>query len=240
MTRYIAMLVLIITLAVNAGCKAQVGNAVQPTVAGDKPVSFTLEPTATPIPAATPTLPVPTFTPLPAPSSISMPTVVPTPLLTVTSWSTFTYNINPPQISVDYPSDWNVEVINNIPDPNHLFWAQFHPPGDSNQQGISVRVYRFEHVVDPRDGGWVKFLWPRPITIEGATGMMTLTSAPSQLDLSSFYYSEKHKLQINIFFSPPIYVDPTILQSSSITDTISQEYGVYEHMVESVRLIEPN
>jgi len=140
---------------------------------------------------------------------------------------------------VDYPSGWNVEVIDNIPDPNHLFWAQFHPPGGSNQQGLSVRVYRFEHVVDPRDGGWVKFLWTRPIAIEGAAGMMYLARSPLGLGLSSIYYNEKHKLQINIFFSPPIYVDPAILQSSSITDTISQEYGVYKHMVESVRLVEP-
>lgn len=55
--------------------------------------------------------------------------------------------------------------------------------------------------------------------------------------LSSIYYSKNYKTQINIPFNGRI--DPAILQSPSITDTITQQYGVYEHMVNSVRLTEP-
>lgn len=58
------------------------------------------------------------------------------------------------------------------------------------------------------------------------------------IDMSAYYYSKKYKLQVNISM-PPLGVDAAILQSPSITDTITHQYGVYEHMVNSVRLTEP-
>jgi hypothetical protein len=191
-------------------------------------------------------------TPTPTPTVVIAPTATPTitPTTLANIWSTFTYNNGSPRISIDYPTGWNVEVFWPSDDPDQLIWAKFYPPNAALTENIFFKVYQFDKRLDPRDPPdpmtevWCPIPWYRPIATKDADGILSLTcpeasSDPRFISMSSYYYSEKHKLEIYISV-PPLAVDATILQSPSITDAISKQYGVYEHMVESVRLTEPN
>lgn len=244
MTHYLSTLVLIATLAISTGCREQVINALPPPVSTSPPISSTLLPT-------TPSAPLPTFTPPrvpPTPSADSTLTPTSTTAPTapvVTGWSTFTYNIGLPRISIDYPTGWNVEVL-DFPSLSSLFWVQFFPPNDLRDKGVALVIDTFDNVADPRHrpnmGFWCPPPWVRLLEIpEVQDGFIYLVCPvggdTSYTQLSAYYSSEKYRLKISI--TPGLYIDRTILQSPSITDTITQQYGVYEHMMESVRLTEP-
>lgn len=193
----------------------------------------------------------PTLTPISTISLTPIVTVVPTLILTptgvqtLTAWSTFTYNIGSPRISIDYPAGWNVEVL-DFSTLSSLFWVQFFPPNDLRDKGVALVIDTFDNVADPRHrpnmGFWCPPPWVRLLEIpEVQDGFIYLVCPvggdTSYTQLSAYYSSEKYRLKISI--TPGLYIDRTILQSPSITETITQQYGVYEHMMESVRLTEP-
>jgi len=233
MFRYGWLAFLIVTLVgVSVGCTL--------TPLETRPIADIAVATVNPEATITPTLTI-----IPPSSATVIPTIAPTATLLPlpSAWSHYTYyhSDSAPEISIDYPAGWDIEV-NDYQDPNELLWAEFHPPQDHLEGGLSFKIYRFESLFHPfgsPDQGTCPIAWHRRLSIPDAEGFMVLTCPDSNFtELLSYYYSEKYKLQISI--SMPSYtVEATILQSPSITDTITQEYGVYEHMVESVRLIEP-
>ncbi|NJN98771.1 MAG: hypothetical protein HC875_34100 [Anaerolineales bacterium] len=208
-----------------------------------RPFSDVSVATISPSPTNSPTLML-----RPTTSTTVVPTITPLPtLLSLSStWSRYTYyhahEKNSPDVSIDYPAGWDVEITDYDQDPNELPWAEFHPPHDPSEGGLLFRIFKYEellHPFGPPDQGKCPIAWYRPLSIPDAQGFMVLTCPePNFTQLLSYYYSEKYKLQINISM-PPYTVGAAILQSPSITDTISQQYGVYEHMVESVRLTAP-
>ncbi len=224
MLRYTLLLMLSILIFV--GC-----NKVETRPATILSVSSTVELTITPTLTLTPTVTI-TLTPTPIATT--------TPELTATTWSTFTYN-SVPIISFDYPSGWNVVVFDR-PDPNLSIFAKLY--SSDGTAGLNFQVYKFEKRHDPRDDvGWFSIPWYRPIAVKDASGIIYIaksesTSGDQGTNLLSYYYSEKYKLQI--YITPGVTLDESILKSPSITDTVSQKFGVYEHIIGSLRFMEPN
>jgi hypothetical protein len=194
--------------------------------------------------------------------------VEPTPISDTTSSSASTASIptlewatyhDPKGVSIEYPATYEV----------HTFpwdYVRFDPPAvdsplfEANQQ-FSLEVYyrpiTHREIANPyswvpNEGG-AEVHWGTPLTIEGAEGWLFVggASAEGRLDIESglwahtppvslmaIYYSEAHELDVRLSVS---FDDESTLlaQEIGLAETVAQRYPTFEHMMKSVRFVEP-
>jgi hypothetical protein len=196
--------------------------------------TLTISPTASNSPTLTET-----NTPLPFSTYAPIPTATRSE---ITEWTTYVLTNG---VTVDYPTGWTVELI-----PTAVY---FNPPimrnPYDNYSNVILEVHHLSlqdrriadpHSWEPNEGGY-EVLWEKPISIDSAEGLEFVwgevhdnlgETAPM---LHAIYYSKRYELDISIFTG---FDQRSIssIQEIGFTDTISSRFGVFEHMVQSVRI----
>lgn len=249
-----------------AGCSQQSKTAVSIT-SSITPVSDTLvltnsltsvvststsEPTATLVPPTTPSkvdLSTPTLLPT------TTPTVVQAPI--AATWTGFTYNIaNEAFLYLEYPTDWQVTVYSTMPAASQppsqpVFPAIkfFYPTGEKfsirvDNYAVNLNVYhrppQEKDIANPHtwDASKIDYqiLWEKPLSTQEANGLIFVWGP--DLSLNGIYYNEKY--QVDVRFATNIDNDSLLIaETQGFTQTIAQRFQVFEHMVNSVRIITP-
>ena len=174
---------------------------------------------------------------MPTGTSVPIATVPPQTAESI-EWTTYVFMGG---VSIEHPSDWTVDLYNE----NCVY---FRPPS-GDEHSIRLEVYdrplEYRAIADPHswegnEGGY-EVHWEKPISIEDAEGLEFVWGAilDNQWDtvpsLQAIYYSERHEMDIRLstVFDVP-YLELT--QWSSPADAISARFGIFEHMVRSVRI----
>ena len=211
------------------------------------PLPSTLS-TPTPVNVTSPTA---TKLPAPKPSPIPSPSPSPSPLPTATfavsapiaiGWSTYThYN----GLSVQFPVNWLVDV-----QPNDVVYFA-HPDAKTLGPNYTVRLeiysrplkdraYANPYTWQPNEGGY-EVRWAKPISIDAAKGLEFVWGAYDggqwygRPSLDAIYYSERYELDVRL----DTYIDNEtlkLLNTGNFTVAIPSRFGVFEYMVNSVRL----
>ncbi len=211
-------------------------------------VSGGVEPT--PAPTILPTLAV-TNTNFVSPLSPSE-----TPTQTTSTWSTYTVT---DMLAIEYPVGWEIRTVQTIPAKHYFSPPGFNPPETISNEQITLEVYpralADRDIANPQswmpNTGGYEAHWLTPIQIEEADGWLFVwgASAEGRLDIESglwayaptlraIYYSETHELDVRLSVS---FDDESTLlaQEIGLAETVAQRYPTFEHMMKSVRFVEP-
>jgi hypothetical protein len=199
----------------------------------------------------------PTLSNLPITSSVVTPVTTP---LTVTSgttstWSTFTYSLSylsgvSPTISVQFPTGWNVKVVN---EDHTLLTTVFEQPPEiaqtkpaSNVKFSITKIPRqdrslFNPVISLEGQPGVGIPWYKNIAVANAEGTMSVVADLNNEDtgfLAAAYYSEPYELGIR-FDTSMDSESFRMGKTAGFTDTITQRFQVFEYMVNSLQILPP-
>ena len=243
---------LFLMLALCVSCNGKIS---EPMVKG-QPVSLSTNISVSPVKSSP--LPVPTLSPtftimplLPLPTFTVIPTITPIPQPpTARNWQSTTHSSG---ISIDYPSDWTAEVTTNndikfsLPNIDNKQLAE----NDAYNYVITLESYRLsqnkdvatrlkDYVLDENNSGY-SILWKKHIVEGNAKGIMFVWGKMPEKERSIpiFYlnaemYDENTMLNVNLstlFDTESINLAETL----GFTKTISQRFGVFEDMTESIR-----
>lgn len=152
----------IIFLAFLAALLSGCGSAIEPTERFTLPTKNS--PTvSTGTPALTPTVPTQTPTIAQTKTKQAEPTYTPTEIV-VTNWGTFSHPIG---LSLEYPTDWKVDVYNDDVWIQILFngkrYVEIYP------RPIDEQDFEDPHTWQPNEGGY-EIQWEKLIVVDGAEG----------------------------------------------------------------------
>jgi len=196
-----------------------------------------VSPTVLPYPVTTQSSqPLPTLTPVPTATPIPQPPVA-------TDWLTYTHAGG---VSVQYPANWQA---NPNPGYNYVdfgigvdlksapnYWVRL----DIYHRPAKDRAITNPYTWQPRDGN-DEVHWAKPISIDAATGLEFVWGDyydhrwDIRPTLNAIYYSETYELDIRL---STFFDDRSIelIETIGFTETISSRFGVFEHMVQSVKI----
>lgn len=199
--------------------------------------------------------------PLPTATSTALasPLVVETTMApTMPTWSTYKVGN---KLTIEYPSGWETRSLELAPANTDYYFSPpgFHPPETMSDEQLTLGVYH-RPLADraianpmtwmPNEGGYEAH-WLTPIQVVGAEGWLFVwgASAAGRSDVKSglwaygpelmaVYYSERYELDVRMMGG---FDDESTLlaQEIGLVATVAQRYPVFEHMMKSIRFVEP-
>jgi hypothetical protein len=195
--------------------------------------------------------PKPSVVPVQLVTSTPLPTIIPTstPITQPPSTEEWLAYVGADGASIQYPAGWHVvnatytsivrfeSLVDTVVNPNYvIYFDVFAVP-------LEQRSMADPYTWQPNEGGYA-VQWGKPISIAGASGVEFIWGCyeeNGQWDalpsLYAIYYSERHELMIWIF----THLDDRsleLIEAMGFSGTVSSRFGVFEHMVESVRILE--
>ena len=153
-------------------------------------------------------------------------------------WVTYVFTAG---VSVEYPSGWAIV-------PSVYDFVDFRPPTGGN---YSVRLEVYDrplqnratadpHSWEGNEGGY-EVHWEKPISIQNADGLEFIWGVirDNQWEglpfLMAVYYSEQYELDVRLTTAFDSQ-SAEMAQTLGLTDTISTNFGIFDHMVQSVHI----
>jgi hypothetical protein len=169
--------------------------------------------------------------------------------------------ITPSGVTVEYPGDWKIETA---PSQQPIDWFKFVSPdveGQTAEIGTEIvlevkslplaeRETIDPHSWVPNEGGYEAH-WLTPLQVEGAEGWLFVwgvshfehqdpnaglwQQTPS---LMAIYYSQQHELEVRVTTT---FDDESTswAQDLGLAETVAIRYPFFDHMMRSVRFVEP-
>jgi len=149
--------------------------------------------------------------------------VITQPALDNIKWATYVFDAG---VSFEYPHDWIIMASREDEGSVEFFATAYLP------YNVSVDIYQRQawdnpHSGVPNEGGY-EVLWQKPISIENADGLEYIWGIPANNQiggvLTAIYYSKQYQIQV------------VLRTDADAVPTASNQFSVFEHMVQSVRI----
>ena len=164
-----------------------------------------------------------TIVPIPSLTPTSVPTVtlVTQPAFENIKWAKYRLDFG---ITFEYPAEW-ITVI-EITD-----WVKFSGYEGPVRVEVYTRPVEDRAVANPHswgtnEGGY-EVLWEKPISVENAEGLEFVWGQPSDNQVVGYLYA--------ILYSERYELDVRLVMEAATVPTNTDQFRVFEHMVQSVR-----